>query len=499
MSRKLLEQHEAAMAKAQSYDEWKAIALAHDRASGAQEWKESDPSRSYDYLSIRNRLDQLRDLRRRRADRELLFTLNEGVHGNLGGMGSSRLYRRAKLGTKALIEDYTEEVAGALEHLADPGTDAISLSEKRDFFRRASHCFGRTALMLSGSGSLFFFHLGVGKALWDQGLIPGIISGSSGGALVGSLMCTTSDEHFEEVFCPHRLAGKEPPQSWLGRFLDAVSPERMTAEDVESLLRKYMPDYTFEEAWRKTGRYMNVSVAPAELMQKSRLLNADTTPNVYLREAVLASAALPGLFAPVGLKARNDRGERCDYLASRKWVDGSLSEDLPAKRLARLYGVNHFIVSQTNPYILPFVDGRKDSAGAWPIVRRAIMSSARTWINTSATLFRGPLSLTPELERLSNSLLSVINQAYSGDITIMPPTKLHNPLKLVAWRSHIEISDMMKMGERATWPHIEQIRIQTRISRTLDGIQKRIEAGNPQPLRPVKRCDQPAAAMDVPA
>ena len=37
------------------------------------------------------------------------------------------------------------------------------------------------------------------------------------------------------------------------------------------------------------------------------------------------------------------------YLPSRRWIDGSFSQDLPAKRLARLYSVNHFIVSQVMP------------------------------------------------------------------------------------------------------------------------------------------------------
>ena len=45
-----------------------------------------------------------------------------------------------------------------------------------EFFRRASHCFGRSALMLSGGGVLGFYHLGVVKTLLDQGLLPRVIS-----------------------------------------------------------------------------------------------------------------------------------------------------------------------------------------------------------------------------------------------------------------------------------------------------------------------------------
>jgi TAG lipase/steryl ester hydrolase/phospholipase A2/LPA acyltransferase len=42
-------------------------------------------------------------------------------------------------------------------------------------------------------------------------------------------------------------------------------------------------------------------VAPAEKHQNGRLLNAITSPNVFVREAVLASCAVPGIYEPVAL------------------------------------------------------------------------------------------------------------------------------------------------------------------------------------------------------
>ena len=189
-----------------------------------------------------------------------------------------------------------------------------------------------------------------------------------------------------------------------------------------------------------------------------------------MREAVLASTAIPGFFPPVVLMARNDQGERQAYHGSRKWVDGSISEDLPAKRLARLYGVNHYIVSQTNPYIIPFIDTTKRKTDAVSEVKYALYDTARAWINAGAAIFERPLSFIPDVQKLTNSALSVINQSYVGDITIAPLTKLHNPLKSLAWRTHDEIRALMDEAERATWPAIERIRIQTRISRTLDPI-----------------------------
>lgn len=198
------------MAEAASYEDWRAAAIAHDEASGAARWKQMDQSSHFDYASIRQRLDDLRKLRKHGDDRGILFTLNEGIHGNLGGMGVGELFRKARFGTKQVIADYVEEVATALERLADPDLDAISFEEKLDFFRRASHCFGRSALMMSGSGTLLYFHLGVARALWSQQLLPNIISGSSGGALVGALMCASTDDELDDVFDPRTRMGGLP-------------------------------------------------------------------------------------------------------------------------------------------------------------------------------------------------------------------------------------------------------------------------------------------------
>ena len=458
------------MAEATSYEEWKEAAIAHDEDSGADRWKIMDQSSRYDFVSIRTRLDHLRHMRARHDDRGLLFALNEGIHGNLGGMGSSALYGKAKFGTKRLISDYVEEIALALEHLASADVDSITFEEKLDFFRRASHCFGRSALMMSGSGTLLYFHVGMAKALWQERLLPDIISGSSGGALVGSILCTSSDDALQKVFEGQHVPGIDNRDGWYEELLAQFNPEQITVEDIWEVLQTVLPDFTFQEAFEYTGRHMNVSVAPAESLQKSRLLNADTSPNVFMREAVLASTAVPGIYPPVVLMARNDQDERQAYHGSRKWVDGSLSDDLPAKRLARLYGVNHYIVSQTNPYVIPFIADSKRKTDPFSVLKYGVISSARTWINAGAAIMERPLDKVPEIKRVTNSVLSIINQSYVGDVNILPSKKLHNPLKTLAWRTHDEIDELINEGERATWPKIERIRIQTRISGTLDQI-----------------------------
>ena len=455
------------MERAESYEEWKAAAIAHDKASGLHKWQTEDKSRHFDYASIRRRLERLRTLQEEQDYPGLLFALNEGLHGNIDGMGRARLYNKTRFGTKQLIVEYTQEVANALELIASDEARGISRDELLDFFERAEHCYGNSALMMSGAGSLLFFHVGVLKALWQQDLLPEILSGSSGGAIVGTLACSHADDNLDAIFAPENLVHEIERDEGIFSYLNVFIPEVARIEDVHAALERLVPDLTFLEAYELTGRHLNVSIAAAEKHQTSRLLNAITTPNVYIREAVLASAAVPGFYPPVALAAKNSQGERQAYMPSRKWVDGSISDDLPAKRLARLYGANHFIVSQVNPHIFPFVNETAEESGSVAPFTRAARRSIREWINAGATVLQKPLAWNSRINRLSSVALGIINQDYVGDINILPKRQLFNPLKLLGHRSIDEINDLIDMGQRATWPKIEQIRTQTRIGRVL--------------------------------
>ena len=181
----------------------------------------------------------------------------------------------------------------------------------------------------------------------------------------------------------------------------------------------------------------------------------------------MASAAVPGVFPPVTLAAKNHLGEKQSYLPARKWVDGSVSDDMPAKRLARLYGVNHYIVSQTNPHVIPFVADGKKRDDVFSLFKDATVNTARTWLNAGASSIERPLSMSPSLTKFTNIAMSVINQDYIGDINILPPRRFFNPFRILAFLSEEEILDLVDAGQRATWPLIEMIRIQTRISRSL--------------------------------
>ena len=479
-SRKL-KKLEKEMDLASNYEQWREAAIKQDELSGQKRWREEDQTSLYYNTQKRHRLDRLRSLRARHDYHGLLFTLNEGIHGNMGGMGRSSLYRRAKFGTKQLIEQYIDEIDDSMRFLAELDDDAIGVQEKLDFFYRANVCFGRSALMLSGGGVLGFYHLGVVKTLLEQGLLPRVISGSSAGSLVAGVLGTHTDEELEHFYEPANVHFEaEREASVFSQMFFGANPQ-IDVGDLEKLVARMVPDMTFQEAYEKTGRQISITVAPAETHQRSRLLNAITSPNVFVRAAVMASCAVPGVFPPVMLMAKNAHGEAQPYLPTRRWVDGSIADDLPAKRLQRLYSTNHYIVSMVNPIAIPFLRKDGESGALASALGSLGVGMGRELLNFYRGMVQKQGDNWPRFNMLMNSIHALMDQEYSGDINIIPSFRWYNPAKILSHLSEKDLIRLMEGGEASAFPNVESIRICTKISRTMEEILHRFEQGDLRP------------------
>lgn len=473
-----LKELETVMDHAVDYNEWRGAAVAHDQLSGALEWRAEAETQDYDWRLLKNRTELLRRLRRKGDISRLIFYLHEELHGNLGNMANPALYGPAKTGTKRLITAYLDEVIETLDELYSLDENQLPRQRKLRFFRQAAHSFGRSALVLSGGATLGLFHLGVIKALWSQGLLPTILSGSSAGSIVAAIVATHDDRDLPGIFAPGYVNIEAWRDFGLANFFEGRGLGNI--DKLRSAINRNVAKLTFEESFERTGRVVNVSVSPAESNQFPRLLNFHNAPNVFVRRAALASSALPGLFPPVVLQGKNFTGRTVPYMPKSSWQDGSLKMDVPKTHLARMHNVNHFIVSQTNPHVLPFLSDRHPDSSLLFILE-LIKSTAR--INVEHVLDRlRQHTDSPALSLALDKAHAVATQTYSGDITIVPARQTGNILQTFADPTPEQVARFVADGERATWPLIERIRNTTRISRAFERCLRRLDPAARHPV-----------------
>jgi predicted acylesterase/phospholipase RssA len=260
-----------------------------------------------------------------------------------------RLYSETYSGTKDLVQEYIDEVHSCIRLVLD--SEQISNDIKYQHFKHLDTNFGRTALCLSGGATFAYYHFGVIRALLDNEVLPDIITGTSGGALVAALVATRTDEELKQLLIPalaHRIrACHEGFTTWVRRWwrtgarFDTLDWARQCAWFCRGSM-------TFREAYERTGRILNVSCVPSDPHSPTILANYLTSPDCVIWSAVLASAAVPGILNPVVLMTKKRDGTLAPYSFGHKWKDGSLRTDIPIKALNSHFNVNFTIVSQVS-------------------------------------------------------------------------------------------------------------------------------------------------------
>ncbi|KAI9796764.1 MAG: hypothetical protein M1833_006004 [Piccolia ochrophora] len=483
---------EVLMKNASTYEEWRSSAVELDTLEGNDVWKFEDYSENYDHALVESRLKTLDDARLDCDAKKMLFLIRTSLTRELGDMCNVNLYKYSHVGTKNLIERYIDsalETISALLSLSAAGRSQNLTSRLiLEHMLSARQAFGRSALLLSGGATFGMNHIGVLKTLWENRLLPRIISGASAGSIVSAVVCSQTDEEIPELLktfaygdlSVFELEGlEEGILTRVARFL------KMGAWiDIAHLMRvmkDLLGDMTFQEAYNRTRRILNICVSSASLYELPRLLNYVTAPNVLIWSAVAASCSVPFVFTSAALLAKDPKtGEAVPWNPSpQRYIDGSVDNDLPMTRLAEMFNVNHFIVSQVNPHVIPFLERGEDilTGGAQPA------SGPADWGYTMMNLAKAEamhrMHVLAELGIFPNILTkaqSVLRQKYSGDITIFPeisyadfPRMLKNPTTEFMLQATLS-------GSRATWPRLSRIRNHCAIELALDDAVQQLRA-----------------------
>lgn len=212
-----------------------------------------------------------------------------------------------------------------------------------------------SGLVLTGGGAIGLFHIGVVQTLFQKGLLPKYITGSSVGSIIAAVVaCKSKDELKSFINSLHHkpLCFFEDKTLWEAILSWKQRGYIYDGKRLIFLIRGLIGDITFIEAYQKTGHILNIPVCSKET-GRCIFLNHKMTPNILVWSAVAASTALPHFFPPRTLyHVHNDF---ITQWGTNKWIDGSLIADIPIDYIRNQYGIKWFLLSQTNPLIVPLL------------------------------------------------------------------------------------------------------------------------------------------------
>lgn len=470
----LIEQVHQRKQMATTFEQWNGAALELDKLTDKVEWKQKTESTLYDYQLVQDITDRMREARLQGDYAQLLYIIRTNWVRNLGNMGNVNLYRHSYVGTKYLIDDYIEESKLSLNSLLnDSDLDDTYLM---GILQQTRRNIGRTALVLSGGGTFGMFHIGLLATLFELDMLPRVISGSSAGAIVASILIVHNKEEIPALLdhileMEFNIFNDDDKKSESENFL--IKFQRFfkngTWFDNKHLVRTmigFLGDLTFREAYNRTGKILNITVSPDTLFEQPRLLNNLTAPNVLIWSAVCASCSLPGIFPSSPLYEKDPvTGKQKPWAGSSsvKFVDGSVDNDLPISRLSEMFNIDHIIACQVNIHVFPILKLSLSCVGGEiedEFSARLKKNLTRVY-NFMANEMIHMFEIGCEIGIAKNTLTklrSVLSQQYSGDITILPDLNamfrfkqlLANPTKEIILR---EITN----GARATWRKISII------------------------------------------
>lgn len=322
----------------------------------------------------------------------------------------------------------------------------------------------RSALMLSGGGQLGNYHIGVVRELERRRLTPWLISGSSAGAFVGALLATRTDAELADL-----LGGQssEPVSDVLAGAMEAASVA-FSQPGLRDFLERLIPDMTLAEAQAHSGRSVNIVVARRDGDVGGTVLNADVAPYVLIRDAVVASCAVPYVYPSLKIGERRPDGSQSDYADGARFMDGSLHADLPATWLREHCGATNLIASVVNPFELPFMTDPDQHGAAMHAMASMGMNALRGAMSAGMSMAIPFAQAIPGGRALS-LWKRVLDQRVEADVIIAPGHPLQDLVRLTGHVSRTQLMRFVVEGEAAARAKMDLIEPGLRIERALAG------------------------------
>jgi len=474
-----------------TYEHWLKLGEELDSVKKLDSWRKDSKSDSrYNWSLIERLASQLREHRNSEEARKLLQVFAQCTRKNLGGIWKEKLYSVSYTGkTKDAVHGFADELEQSLDWLAKAASTMSdnSLMHTIRFMTRVKKAYGEVGLFLSGGASNGNYHWGVIRALLDQGHLPRYLSGTSAGAVVASLIGTRTDEELRSLLVPEVLSQKLTcfDETWvkcLSRYAQfgCLFSKYKWINKIKWFTKG---DTTFQEAYERTGRVININVSEPGEHGQPVMLNHDTCPDVVIYSAVIASAAMKNFVKPQALLVKRPDGSLAprQYRTIEKFVDGCFQRDLPVRELSEMYNIRFSVVSQVGPHAVPFHFRNQGEAGMPSRWRRStggwrggfLLSACEMILKTE---MRKNLIILNRLGLVNQDNIgatSLFLQTFEGDITIVPPVYLWDYYKLISDPGK-DLERYFNIGQRLTWKKLPMLSLRMQIgaavTRCLDAL-----------------------------
>ena len=514
---------------ATTYEDWHAAALRLDNIlPDHYAWKHNVSSSHYSYRRIRERLTAIHEPDQEEDVNTMDRLLRSGLERNYGGIMNPMLYDRLYGGTKFLIEQYVDAMVQLLDVVVECSGNVAGWSAglnnqfKMNMVEGARKTYGRTALVLQGGSIFGLYHLGVMRELNHQGLLPRIILGTATGALMAALVAIYNDDELAEFlnnyriileafeqrsahvsrsdpYLSDRIFGTDP--RWFDIFESRMfnfwkSDYVLDRDTLEQCINTNVGDMTFEEAFKRNGRLVSITIS-CDSPGTPNCLNYITTPNVLIRTAARASNEADLDKAPSMILEKSFSGE------IRKW---SLDDETPAYRIKRrqrqrrqgkgplqqrntplyrvaeLWNVNHFVISQARPYLVPLFRqpfNRSQVPKFLPYVKIRLRRYIARMLQHRLRQFTNLVNLPRSAQRL------LTDENIPGpSITLKPDIGLEEMAYLFRNPTKQTIDHWVMVGQKSVWPCISALQVRCDVELALERHYQYVRRHPPRELLP---------------
>lgn len=502
-------QHLQDLKEAKTWDDWYVAARSLDQQKETRSWILNPIDKHYDWQHVRESRGILEHYRHAANYIQLGATLRHSLVRHIYNITNLSLYKKTYAVPKEEIHLYVQETIASIKAVTRSRTalqsqgGRFTAQDKRILIHDLQKTYGKTALVLQGGSVFGICHLGAVRALDEQGILPTVIVGTATGALMAALVGSKTKEELPDFVCgdsldlsalAERSNEAEKRISRYGTFPAFLWPLNRLCNWLQVIIRRMrrltesglvldpnalarcvednVGDMTFEEAYKKTGRILNIIISPPDDDVPS-LMNYLTAPRYLIRSAAMAShasdmgqnklLALRLLRKEINGEVRERRIELPDGERRAKRPHASTQRNEQFRRLRQQFNVEHYIISQARPYIapftrpsLPYVRGRRQNRG-WlrPIIGSVIRQ-------TLGVLDHFNL-LPPKIHRV----LSDETFESGNHITLVPEISLTDWPLLLQNPKKDNVHKWLLKGERAVWPSLCALNVRMSVEMTL--------------------------------